>query len=327
MTATSQGRRKPRRPRPARTGRRGAGRWETRRAWFLVAGILLVLLGVVIGRWNGAPRTPGDEPAPVSELREAVPGDGTRDVPAARAAALDATADAPFPAPQRGGALVALVIDDLGRSVDTIDRLAALGVDMSYSVLPFESRTQQVVRELNERGAEILLHLPMEADGAADPGPGSLLLSMNSEELRRRTREALAAVPGAIGANNHMGSALSSDGAALEPVLVELGERGLFFLDSRTTADSVGFRLARELGIPAAERRIFLDREIDRDSIRAQFRRLLEQAAERGSAIAIGHPYEETLDVLRQEVPLAKEAGFRFVPVSYLMERSGVEAM
>ncbi|HVS65074.1 MAG TPA: divergent polysaccharide deacetylase family protein [Thermoanaerobaculia bacterium] len=293
-----------------------------------MAGILLVLLGVVIGRWSGAPRSPGDDPAPASELREEGPGQsGTSAVSAAPAGVLDATAVAPVPAARRGGSLVALVIDDLGRSVDTIDRLAALGVEMSYSVLPFESRTPQVVRELNERGAEILLHLPMEADGAADPGPGSLLRSMDSDELRRRTREALAAVPGAIGANNHMGSALSSDGAALEPVLVELGERGLFFLDSRTTADSVGFRLARELGIPAAERRVFLDREIDREAIRGQFRRLLEQAAERGSAIAIGHPYEETLDVLRQEVPLAKEAGFRFVPVSYLMERSGVEAM
>ena len=283
-----------------------------------MAGLLLVLLGVVIGRWTGSPRPAAPEGTAAVEASTGFGGREVERAPAPSAApdvAPPEVRDA-VPAVERGQALVALVIDDLGRSLETIDRLEALEVDLSYSVLPFETRTPEVVRELHERGAEILLHLPMEADGPADPGPGSLLRAMGEEELRRRTREALAAVPGAIGVNNHMGSALSSDSAALEPVLAELGARGLFFLDSRTTADSVGFRLARELGIPAAERRVFLDRKVDREEIRAQFRRLLEEAAERGSAIAIGHPYEETLEVLRDEVPRAKRAGYRFVPVS-----------
>ena len=323
---TGQRRRKPLRQRvslrPGRGGTRTAN--ELPRAWFLVGGVLLVLLGIVIGRWTRGTPSPETPAAAPLEAFGAATAPAEMDLPAP---APSEPPSEPLPAIERGEALVSLVIDDLGRSVETIAQLSALGVEISYSVLPFEIRTPQVVSDLRKRGAEILLHLPMEADGAADPGPGSLLRSMDGEELRRRTREALAAVPGAVGANNHMGSALSADGVALEPVLVELRAHGLFFLDSRTSADSVGFQLARELGVPAAERRVFLDREIDRDEIRVQFRRLLDQAAENGSAIAIGHPYEETLEVLREEIPRARKAGFRFVPVSSLVERSGVDAL
>lgn len=267
-----------------------------------------------------APAAPAEEAARRSAA-EAAPLE-----PEAPEAEPAAPADPDLPLPSlRGGALVSVVIDDLGRSVQAVDRLAALGVDLSYAVLPFETRTAEVARRLAEHRSEILVHLPMEADGSADPGPGALFRTMDAQELARRTRAALAAVPGAVGANNHMGSALSADDLAMQPVLGVLEERGLFFLDSRTSAESVGFRLARRMGIPAAERQVFLDREIDAEQIRAQFRRLLAMAADEGAAIAIGHPYPETLQVLREEIPAARAAGFRFVPVSYLLERSGVE--
>jgi uncharacterized protein len=319
----------------------GGRKAERRRAWLLVGGVLLILGGVVIGRWTmnpAPPRMPGEDGSPAE--RDDIAGDvaTARPVPAesSGAPALPGSAapDRPAPdlpasdrpvAPAHGEALVAVVIDDLGRSVDAVDRLAALGVDLTYAVLPFETRTAEVARRLAEHRAEILLHLPMEAGGDANPGPGALFRTMAPEELARRTREALAAVPGAVGANNHMGSALSADDGAMAPVLRVLEERGLFFLDSRTSAESVGYRLARRMGIPAAERQVFLDREIDVEEIRAQFRRLLSVAAESGAAIAIGHPYPETLLVLEEEVPAARASGFRFVPVSYLLERSGVE--
>ena len=90
---------------------------------------------------------------------------------------------------------MAIVIDDLGRSVETVRRLEALGVDLTYSVLPFEVRTPEVVRTLRRGNREILCHLPMQAAGEADPGPGALTITMTPEEVDRRTREALASVP------------------------------------------------------------------------------------------------------------------------------------
>jgi polysaccharide deacetylase 2 family uncharacterized protein YibQ len=145
---------------------------------------------------------------------------------------------------------------------------------------------------------------------------------MDDDELREKTEAALRAVPGAKGVNNHMGSRLSEDERAMTPVLQVLAAHGLFFLDSRTSAQSVGYRTARSLGLPAAERHVFLDRDPTPEAIRQQFQRLLELSRTRGSAVAIGHPLPETLQVLTEEVPKAKEAGFVFVPVSDLLDRA-----
>jgi polysaccharide deacetylase 2 family uncharacterized protein YibQ len=218
---------------------------------------------------------------------------------------------------------VALVIDDLGRRVEDVDELRALGIELSYAVLPFEARTAEVVARLRDAGAEILVHLPMEPDGLADPGPGALLRGMDEAELARRTAEALDAVQGAVGVNNHMGSALSADDRAMSVILERVHDRELFYLDSRTSAGSVGFDQARRAGMPAARRDVFLDGVLDPAAIREQFRRLLQVALEEGAAIAIGHPHAETLEVLREEVPKAAALGYRFVPVSYVLERTG----
>jgi uncharacterized protein len=223
------------------------------------------------------------------------------------------------------GARVAVVIDDLGGSVDDLRPLVGLGVPVTYAVLPFEEQTPQVVAELRRRNAEILLHLPMEPKNGANPGPGALLQHMTDDELRQRTVAALRAVPGAVGVNNHMGSLLSSEEGPMNTVLGVLAERRLFFLDSRTSAESVGYKVATQLGIPAAERQVFLDGDPAPEAIRTQFQHLLDLARSRGAAIAIGHPHTTTLAVLVSEVPKAKAAGFEFVPVSYLLTRPGGE--
>jgi hypothetical protein len=106
-------------------------------------------------------------------------------------------------------------------------------------------------------------------------------------------------------------------------VLVVLQQEGLFFLDSRTSAESVGYRLARSLGLPAAERHVFLDDDPQPMAVRDQFRRLLDRARLEGAGIAIAHPHPATLAVLREEIPRARAEGFTFVPVSFLLDRTG----
>jgi hypothetical protein len=226
------------------------------------------------------------------------------------------------PLPGEGGR-VALVIDDLGRSLEDVERLSRLGVPISYAVLPFEVLTPEVVADLRRRDAEILLHLPMEPGGGANPGPGALRVDMSRSELAAATRRALAAVPGAVGVNNHMGSKLSVDADAMHAVLRELTGRDLFFLDSRTSAQSAGYTVARELGLPAVERRVFLDGEATVEAVRYQFYRLLGIARQRGAAVAIGHPHPATFQVLEEEIPHAQELGYEFVPVSYLLDQQG----
>ncbi len=220
---------------------------------------------------------------------------------------------------------MALVIDDLGTTVEELRPLLGLGVPVSYSVLPYQEQTPEVVAELRKRGAEILLHLPMEPKNGENPGPGALLGGMSDAEIEDKTQAALRAVPGAAGVNNHMGSKLSEEEGPMKAVLRILADRGLFFLDSRTSAQTVGYKVARELGIPAAERQVFLDGDPTPQAIEAQFQRLLTLARTHGAAIAIGHPHPETLAALEREVPKAKAEGYEFVPVSYLLTGSDDE--
>lgn len=282
-------------------------------------GVAFVLGALLGARWL-APQGP-DVPTVVEE-RPAV--EQRPEPAAARRAGPRAPEEAPArrAAPQRAdGARIALVIDDLGRSLRDLDRLRELGIPLSYAVLPFETMTAQVVERLRERGGEILCHLPMAGRDGYDAGPGALSLDMDRVELQWRTAEALRAVPGATGVNNHMGSELSSQPEAMRAILEVVAREGLFFLDSRTSPDSVGYRTALSLGVPAAERHVFLDPEPFTEVVRREFARLLEVARERGAAVAIGHPYPATLAVLEEEVPRARELGYEFVPVSYLLAR------
>jgi polysaccharide deacetylase 2 family uncharacterized protein YibQ len=268
-------------------------------------------------------RDSGDDDRPDPRPQEA---SITGEVPGAQALSAKAGGNQgeEGPAGDEPVARIALVIDDLGRSVEDIRTLERLGVPITYAVLPYEEETPAVAAELRQRNREILLHLPMEPRNRTEnPCPGALLLGMPRDQLRELTAEALQAVPGAVGVNNHMGSGLTEDEGSMEAILGVLAKRKLFFLDSRTSAQSVGYRTAMGLGLPAAERQVFLDNDPRPEAVRAQFQRLLDLARQRGAAIAIGHPLPGTLPVLAEEVPRARAAGFEFVPVSYLLDQPG----
>lgn len=307
-------------------------------------GVLLFLFGLLIGAgvlYFFLRDSSSESPEKAAETREEGPAPAVDELPRTAERPLPAispsdhvepedptatpvrSVESPGPDTPVRGVRVALVIDDLGRSLDDVQGLEALGVPITYAVLPFEEHTVPVVAELRRARKEMLLHLPMEPKNGEDPGPGALLLGMSDDELQEKTVAALAAVPGAVGVNNHMGSGLSEDERSMDAVLGVLAGRRLFFLDSRTSADSVGYKTAIRHGIPAAERQVFLDGDPSPDAIRTQFQRLLDLARTRGVAIAIGHPHPETLEVLAEEVPRARALGYEFVPVSYLLDRPG----
>lgn len=293
--------------------RRRASKSASTVLWLLAVVVSFAIGGFVGARLAGRPeRAEIEPPAPPAAPESAVAEQ--------RPAAPTPAPPAPEPPPGHG-ARVALVIDDFGRSVEDVDRFAGLPVPVTYSVLPFEHSTASVVQAIKRRGGQLLCHLPMEPASGANPGPGALNAAMSENELSRATAVALDAVDGAIGANHHMGSRLSTDERSMKVVLGVLGRRGLIYLDSRTSADSVAYRIGRDLGVPSLERQVFLDPDRDPEAIRTQFRRLLAIAAERGAAVAIGHPYRETEEVLRQELPRALAAGFEFVEISALIER------
>jgi polysaccharide deacetylase 2 family uncharacterized protein YibQ len=218
---------------------------------------------------------------------------------------------------------VAILIDDLGYDSRLARSFLALQEPLSFAVLPLATFSTSIARQVHEAGRDLLLHLPMEPKGypEVNAGEGVLLLAMSDALLLEKLRETLAALPSVVGVNNHMGSRFSEDEDKMRVVLGEIKERGLFFVDSRTSAVSRGYSLAVQMGIPAAERDVFLDNIQSPQAIGSELRRLAQLARLKGKAIGIAHPHEATLEVLRQALPQLRQEGIELVPVSQVLQR------
>ena len=215
---------------------------------------------------------------------------------------------------------LAIVVDDLGNDSDALSRLLKIREPFSGAVLPGLPRSSQTSRALSNAGKEVLLHLPMEPeDSRAAEGPGAVTTSMTAKALARTLAEDLSDVPEARGVNNHMGSRATADRETMDRLLAELHARGLFFLDSRTTAETVAEAEARRLEVPVISRNVFLDDVAREGEIRAQLEAAVREARSSGRAVAIGHPRRETLAVLEAEMPRLAAAGVKLVRVSELL--------
>ncbi len=213
---------------------------------------------------------------------------------------------------------IAIVIDDMGNTQGSGRAALALPGALTYAFLPHTPYAGHLARQANKLDKEVMLHLPMQAMDGRALGPGALHLHMNEAAYRRVLAEDLDSVPHAVGVNNHMGSLLTRHPGAMQWVMSGLRERGLYFIDSRTSLATVAEDIAMENAVPVARRNVFLDSKRSVSAVRYQYRRLLMLARRDGSAIAIGHPYPETLAVLAEELPKLEASGILLVPASAL---------
>ncbi len=216
------------------------------------------------------------------------------------------------------GPMIALVIDDLGPNRKRALRAANLKAPLTLSFLPYARDLRALVARGRAMGHEILMHIPMEPLDARsnDVGPNALLVDLDGRELVRRLNWNLNRFGGYVGINNHMGSRFTADRAAMTLVMQEIKDRGLLFLDSWTTPDSLGYGLADRFGVPHAGRDVFLDNERSANEVARQLD-LAERMARRvGVVVAIGHPHSETLAALERWIDGAVERGITLVPVS-----------
>lgn len=217
------------------------------------------------------------------------------------------------------GAQLALIVDDCGQWLQTERGFIALDVPLTLSVLPHVRYGTLIAQEATQAGKGVMLHLPMEPLSAINPGPGKITTEMNDAQITAQVRDDLADVPLARGVNNHEGSKASADPRVMRDVLAVLADRGLFFIDSLTSAASVGEQTARAMGVPTAARSVFLDNRAD---VAYSEQQLLEAAAiarRTGSAIAIGHPRPTTLAAVAQMIPKLEASGIRFVLAGQLV--------
>lgn len=212
--------------------------------------------------------------------------------------------------------VIAIVIDDLGVAPSRVAAALALPAPMTMAVLPYAGNAVQVAVAARAHGHEVLVHLPMEAENGQNPGPQALLGALTPQEFAQRVNWNLSRFDGYIGVNNHMGSKLTQNSAAMGMLMAQLKQRGLLFLDSRTAAGTIAAATARNIGVTSLQRDIFLDNVITVESVRSQLRKTEDTARRNGYAIAIGHPHPETIAALTAWAADIKGRGFLLAPLS-----------
>jgi polysaccharide deacetylase 2 family uncharacterized protein YibQ len=227
---------------------------------------------------------------------------------------------APAPRPGR----VALVVDDMGHDLSALDVLIGLEERLTVAVLPDSRYAVETAEIARKNDIEIILHLPLEPLNNQESGDGAegiIRSDMSRLTIRSMMEDYLTRVPHIRGVNNHMGSRGTADIALMRLVLEPLKERNLFFLDSMTSPRSIAAATAREMGIPAATRTVFLDDGGDPLSVRDRLNELFRQARTHGIAVGICHPYPQTLEVLKERFRGLDELGLKAVFVSDIVSR------
>lgn len=224
-------------------------------------------------------------------------------------------------APDSAVPRMAIIIDDLGYQLEAGQRSINLPGPVACAILPDTPRATALAEAAFASGKEVLLHLPLEAmseDGHTEPG--AILLEMSRDQLANTFSANLESVPHAIGVNSHRGSLLTRHPGHMGWLMEEIRTHGnLVFVDSYTTHKSVALQLAREAGVPAVKRDVFLDPDRSPETVAREFRRLKELAKKNGVAVGIGHPYPATLALLEREIPKLGDDGIELISINELV--------
>jgi len=204
----------------------------------------------------------------------------------------------------------ALIIDDMGYSLDCIEDLCSMKEDLTIAILPFSPLAGETAEFARQKGMEVILHLPLESMNNTydnEHTEGLINSMMSQKEIIDILNSNLKQVPFISGINTHMGSKVTKNKVLMGIILENIKGRDLYFIDSRTTADSVAYDVAQSMKIPSAYRHIFLDSETEPEFIKSQLITLFKAAEKNGKAVGIGHPFPETMKILRENIHQAKE--------------------
>ncbi len=287
--------------------RSGSDRW-------LIAGIMVSLLIVVVVLWGPSRKFPHADHGRPAAAKKQPP----------MAKKPDVKPPAPLPVkPAEKTAVIAIVIDDLGQDLKPARELLALPERITFAVMPGLTYSKKIAELAAEKKRDILLHLPMEPinrNGKRQP-TGTLRSDMTPMEFITTINEDIESVPASVGVNNHEGSALTENKEAMKFLMTELQTRNVFFLDSLTNPRSVAYATAKEFGLRAAKRDVFLDNEENNpEYIHGQLEELALIAKKRGKAIGIGHPHPATISELKKWLGEIRKQGIEIVPVSQLVK-------
>lgn len=223
-------------------------------------------------------------------------------------------------APQMGKPKIVFVIDDIGGHDRLTTELLNLKDQVTYAILPLLPYSKYFAHLSEKTKAEVILHLPLDTVNDVIPGPGLIVDTMPDEDVRELLARNLDSVPRRVGVNNHCGSRGTTDKRLMRLILTELKKRGLFFLDSYTTRESVVREVAHKVGVKVLTRGVFLDNSDAKSAISKEIQHVKTLARQKGSAIAIGHYRKNTLEVLAREIPRLKKNGFEIISLKDLLK-------
>jgi len=215
---------------------------------------------------------------------------------------------------------LAIILDDIGNTKNYDEIFFSLPNSITGAILPQLRYSTYFAEASHDQGREVMLHLPMENKRGLPLGPGGLYSAMGKQELLSELSRNLASVPTCIGVNNHMGSRLTASTEHMDLILTALKKKGLFFIDSYTSGDSIAYELGRKKKGLTGKRDIFLDNKDDVTYIKGQLRQAIEMAQEKGRVIAIGHYRKKTMDVILSMLPGIEQSGVQLVRVSELIK-------
>jgi len=216
---------------------------------------------------------------------------------------------------------IAIIIDDFGYRNDFVtDGFLALDANLTYAVIPGHEHSYFFSEKAKTAGFEVIVHMPMENTGKTYGEEEFVLKTdMDAETIERRVRNAFNQIPAAIGMNNHQGSKASADQQVMSTIARTLKDKNKFFVDSRTTVETIGETTMKIFDVPTASRNVFLDNDDDEEKITQQLMKLVKKSQENGFAIGIGHVKPKTLNVLKKHIPELQKEGFKFEFVSKML--------
>ena len=217
--------------------------------------------------------------------------------------------------------IIAIIIDDFGYRNDYVtDGFLALKADLTYAVIPGHEHSYFFSEKAKSAGFEVIVHMPMENTGKTYGEEQFVLKTdMDVETIQRRVINAFNQIPSAIGMNNHQGSKASADQRIMSTIARVLKDKDKFFVDSRTTVETIGETTMKIFDVPTASRNVFLDNDDDEEKITVQLMKLVKKSEEKGTAIGIGHVKPKTLNVLKKHIPRLQKDGYKFEFVSKIL--------
>lgn len=225
----------------------------------------------------------------------------------------------PQPPPRKKGTL-AIVLDDAGNNLKELEPFLHFPGPLTIAVLPGLPYSAEAAKRIRAAGKEVILHQPMEAVGGQNPGPGAIYADMSREEIEAVLKKNLAQLGPVAGMNNHQGSKITADERIMEIVLAFCRRNGIYYLDSRTTAETAVPAVAERMGIRIGERDVFVDNIQEKAAMIRFMEEGLQKAEKKGAAIVIGHVWSNELAATLIELyPELIDQGFSLTTVSRIM--------